>query len=129
VYLSINNSQRKPDRIQEPCSIATYVRGALYTIHPNVSKNIKGYGFSRIIAGSVNFGPKGKEGPIVFNSYPQAIIINKGKYVGLKGWPKWLAGLKQNGAVNSIFLSILFGWAWLKKEGFGKNGIVYKNFK
>lgn len=108
-------------------TISIYVRGDLYSGGEAVIDDLKGSGFTTVIAGAVHVH---KNGDLIYND---PTFVRGGKYVGPSAWPGQLADLKQSGSfVNRLLFSIGAPFSdiqtLIKSQGTGPDSILYKNF-
>jgi hypothetical protein len=110
---------------------AIYGGGPFYSGGQAVVDDLKGSGFTTVIAWSVHVSTNGD---LVYND---PTIVSKGQYVGDSGWPGLLANLKQGGSVNRLLFSVGSGGVedfhhiqnLINTEGTGPGSILYQNFK
>ena len=110
-----------------------------YTGGQPVIDDLKNSGFTTVIQASVFVLP---EGDLVFHGHDLCdTIIKDGQYKGRSEWPGLLYDLKKSPtSVNRLLFTLASGdgefhgtyrniKSLIKKQGTGKNSILYKNFK
>jgi hypothetical protein len=111
---------------------AIYGGGPFYSGGTSVINDIKGSGFTTVVAWALHVNPSGD---LIFND---PTIVSDGAYIGDAGWPELLASLKQGEtSVNRLLFSI-GGWevgdfpniqSLIQSQGTGSDSILYKNFQ
>lgn len=98
---------------------AIYASGELYTGGSAVITDLKGSGFTSVVAWAAHVQTNGD---FHFNDTP---IVQQGKYVGDPGWPELLAGLKQGTtSVNRLLFS--FG-GWESQDFPNMKALIFPN--
>lgn len=111
---------------------AIYGGGPFYSGGKEVIDDLKGSGFTTVIAWSVHVSTSGD---LIYNDPPA--IVSGGSYVGDSKWPGRLADLKKGGSVNRLLFSVGSGapgdfqniQSLIRSQGTGPESILYQNFK
>lgn len=111
---------------------AIYGGGPFYSGGTPVIDDLKGSGFTTVVAWALHVSPTGD---LIFND---PTIVSGGQYVGESDWPELLANLKRGEtSVNRLLFSI-GGWgvgdfpniqALIQSQGTGPDSILYRNFQ
>jgi hypothetical protein len=111
---------------------AIYGGGPFYSGGTSVIDDLKGSGFTTVVAWALHVSPTGD---LIFND---PTIVSGGQYVGDPNWPGLLENLKQGEtSVNRLLFSI-GGWgvgdfpniqSLIQSQGTGPDSILYQNFQ